>query len=113
MSLASSQQLFAEFLRITGKLNKFKISPYLMGSLAIEQLGNFFTNPDDIDIQLEKDDYENFAKLTEIMEDLGYQLIDLHEHKFEKEDFMLALQMLKQSIVMRILIIMNFNKISK
>lgn len=86
-SLASSQQLFAEFLRITGKLNKFKISPYLMGSLAIEQLGNFFTNPDDIDIQLEKDDFENFSKLTEIMEDLGYQLIDLHEHKFEKGRF--------------------------
>ncbi|KAF6611021.1 hypothetical protein HFD15_03140 [Lactococcus sp. EKM203L] len=55
-----------------------------MGSLAVEQIINFPTNPDDIDIQLKKPDFENFEQLTSLMEELGYQLIDLHEHKFEK-----------------------------
>ncbi|MBK0029398.1 phosphoribosylanthranilate isomerase [Lactococcus sp. S47] len=83
-SLASSKQLFIEFLRITKKLNENKIIPYLMGSLAVEQIINFPTNPDDIDIQLKKLDFENFEQLTSLMEELGYQPIDLHEHKFEK-----------------------------
>ncbi len=83
-SLASSKQLFIEFLRITKKLNENKIIPYLMGSLAVEQIINFPTNPDDIDIQLKTSDLENFEQLTSLMEKLGYQLIDLHEHKFEK-----------------------------
>ena len=83
-SLASSKQLFIEFLRITKKLNENKIIPYLMGSLAVEQIINFPTNPDDIDIQLKTSDFENFEQLTSLMEKLGYQLIDLHEHKFEK-----------------------------
>ena len=56
-----------------------------MGSLAVEQIINFPTNPDDIDIQLKTPDFENFEQLTSLMEELGYQLIDLHEHKFEKD----------------------------
>ena len=43
-SLASSKQLFIEFLRITKKLNENKIIPYLMGSLAVEQIINFSTD---------------------------------------------------------------------
>ncbi|MDR2976172.1 MAG: hypothetical protein LBV19_02520 [Streptococcaceae bacterium] len=81
----NSDRLLKSFLSITQKLNEFHIVPYLMGSLAVELVGGFSTYPDDIDIQLRKSDFEKFELLTNIMKNLGYALIDLHEHKFEKD----------------------------
>lgn len=63
-----------------------------MGSLAVEQIINFPTNPDDIDIQLKKPDFENFEQLTSLMEELGYRSLTYMSINLKKLAFMLALQ---------------------
>ena len=55
-----------------------------MGSIAVTLVAGFPTNPDDIDLQLRLADFQNFDLLTEVMASMGYQLIDLYEHKFSK-----------------------------
>jgi phosphoribosylanthranilate isomerase len=86
MMTADSDQLLKEFLEITYQLNQFHIFPYLMGSLAVELVSVISTEPDDIDIQLRQVDFDDSERISEVMENLGYVLIDLHEHKFEKEN---------------------------
>lgn len=83
-SLARYDYLLTAFLTISQKLNAHDIIPYLMGSIAVQLVTGFSTNPDDIDIQLRLSDFVQFERLSVLMEELGYHLIDLHEHKFEK-----------------------------
>lgn len=83
-SVAHSEDLLAECLAIIRKLNDYHIVPYLMGSLAVTLVAGFPTNPDDIELQLRQADFQNFDLLTEVMASMGYQLIDLQEHKFSK-----------------------------
>lgn len=85
---------FLEFLIITKKLNENNIVPLLMGSLGLEFVTKKSWDSQDIDIHVCGDPrgwsipdelviYE-WDKIVAIMNDLGYHLIDLHEHKFLK-----------------------------
>ncbi|WP_440896186.1 phosphoribosylanthranilate isomerase [Amphibacillus sp. Q70] len=83
---------FKEFLRITKKLNEKNIIPLLMGSVGLEYLTKVDWAPSDIDIQVKGDprgweapDEErihDWDLISTVMENLNYDLIDLHEHEF-------------------------------
>lgn len=87
-----NQNKFSEFLKISRALNNYGITPLLMGSLGLE----FFTRKNwdaqDIDIHIpgdtrgweaaDEDRIFNWAAIVNMMAQLGYQLIDLHEHEF-------------------------------
>ncbi|RRD36679.1 phosphoribosylanthranilate isomerase [Leucobacter sp. OH2974_COT-288] len=89
------KELFAEFLRIAKRLNDIGIVPTLMGSLGFEQATGIAWNPQDIDIHVpgdprgweapDEDRIYNFNKITQVMNGLGYMLVDLHEHEFQRE----------------------------
>lgn len=89
-------QKFSEFLVITKALNKEKIIPVLMGSLGLEYVTNRNWNARDIDIHISGDKrgwdapdevrINNWSLIVSIMEQLNYDLIDLHEHEFVKDD---------------------------
>lgn len=66
---------------------KYNIKPLLYGSLGLEYISNHSFNPDDIDILIPqiylKDKWNEFLS---VMVDNGYELIDLHEHTFIKNN---------------------------
>lgn len=86
-----------EFLRITQKLNEKNITPLLMGSLGLEYLTQHDWQAQDIDIHVSGDPrgwslpdgkiITRWDTIVAIMTSLGYQLVDLHEHKFHKDAF--------------------------
>ena len=90
------KEKFDEFLKITRELNKIEITPLLMGSLGLEQVTGRDWQVRDIDIHVPGDprgwgapDAEriyDFEKIEMIMNRLGYHLVDLHEHEFQKDD---------------------------
>lgn len=92
-----NQEKFSEFLKIALELNKQKMIPLLMGSLGLEYRTKKEWNVQDIDIHVPGDkrgyaipDEEiiyNWANIQRLMKDLGYQMIDLHEHEFKKAAF--------------------------
>lgn len=85
--------LFNEFLIIAKELNKVGITPTLMGSLGFEYRSKTKWNPSDIDIHVPGDPrgwdapdelrIYDFDKIEKLMESLGYELIDRHEHEFK------------------------------
>lgn len=87
--------LLNEFKTICFHLNKVGIIPTLMGSLGLEFVSKEKWNPSDIDIHVPGDPrgweapdelrIYDWDKIMSIMEDLGYKLIDIHEHEFEKD----------------------------
>ncbi len=84
--MAKEDVLFSEFLRITGYLNsKLDITPILFGSLGLQQVSGVPLYPQDIDILVPlvwlQDEW---SVLKNTLEELGYQLFDLHEHEFRK-----------------------------
>ena len=86
---------FAEFLKIASQLNKMGIVPLLMGSLGLEQVTGQDWQARDIDIHVHGDErgweapdeerIYDMDKIEPMMERLGYRLVDLHEHEFQKE----------------------------
>lgn len=82
--MSKEDVLFAEFLRITGHLNsKLNITPVLFGSLGLQEISGIPLNPQDIDVLVSLswlEDKWNVLKST--LEELDYQLVDLHEHEF-------------------------------
>lgn len=86
-----------EFFVIAKKLNDKKIVPLLMGSLGLEFVTNKNWDSRDIDIHVKGDSrgweapdderIDDWETIELIMEELGYKLIDLHEHEFIKGDF--------------------------
>ncbi|KXT67512.1 hypothetical protein [Streptococcus sp. DD04] len=86
---------FAEFLKIASQLNKMGIIPLLMGSLGLEQVTGQDWQAHDIDIHVHGDEcgweapdeerIYNMDKIEPMMDRLGYRLVDLHEHEFQKE----------------------------
>lgn len=78
--------LYEEFLQIAKVLNKeLDIIPVLYGSLGLEKETGIGFSPQDIDILVPftfLDDKWNLFKST--IEQSGYELIDLHEHEFQK-----------------------------
>ena len=87
--------LFEEFKTICFHLNRVGITPTLMGSLGLEFRTKENWGPSDIDIHVPGDPrgweapdhlriYE-WDKIMKVMKDLGYVLIDIHEHEFQKD----------------------------
>ena len=87
--------LFDEFRTICSHLNQVGITPTLMGSLGFEYRSNEEWGPSDIDIHVPGDPrgweapdhlriYE-WDKIMKVMKHLGYALIDIHEHEFQKD----------------------------
>lgn len=84
------------FLEIAQQLNRIGITPLLMGSLGLEVRTGKNWNPQDIDIHVPSDPrgweapdegrIYQFDELNHIMEELGYHLVDRHEHAFQKEE---------------------------
>jgi len=86
---------FNEFIEITKKLNDIEIIPLLMGSVGLEIVTGKSWDAQDLDIHVpgDKRGWEvppelsifNWDKIMNIMNSMGYTLIDLHEHEFSKE----------------------------
>lgn len=80
--------LYEEFISIAKVLNQqLNIVPVLYGSLGLGKVAQVDFSPQDIDILvplifLE----EQWEMLQQTMEQLGYSLIDLNEHEFQKEN---------------------------
>lgn len=89
-------KLFNEFRIICLQLNAVGIEPTLMGSLGLEYISKEDWEPADIDIHVPGDPrgweapdnlrIYDWDEIKEIMEELGYQLTDVHEHEFKKND---------------------------
>lgn len=86
--------MFEEFKIICLQLNKIGIIPTLMGSLGLEYVSKVDWNPQDIDIHVPGDPrgweapdelrIYDWDRISSLMETLGYELMDLHEHEFRK-----------------------------
>ena len=86
--------LFDEFKTIYLYLNKVGITPTLMGSLGLEFISKEDWDPSDIDIHVPGDPrgweapdelrIYDWDKIMAVMKELGYNLIDVHEHEFKK-----------------------------
>ncbi|WP_213167748.1 hypothetical protein [Alkalicella caledoniensis] len=81
------RKLYNEFLSIATELNKrFDIVPVLYGSLGLQVVTGVEFHPQDIDILVPKEYVaEKWELLLEVIEEMGYTLIDLNEHEFEKD----------------------------
>lgn len=79
--------LFNSFLRIAKTLNEeLNITPLLYGSLGLEKVSNISFDPQDIDI-LVPERYLNgelWLTLKETLGNIGYTLVDMEEHAFQK-----------------------------
>lgn len=91
--------MFYIFLDICKSINiAFSIKPLLYGSLGLRQRLNKELFCDDIDILI-PEQYINGDKWTHLkthMEILGYKLIDLHEHTFQKSDVRISYAALEE-----------------
>ncbi len=78
--------LYDEFIKIAKTMNKeLNIIPVLYGSLGLEKVTGIEFSPQDIDILVPLTFLEeNWELLKDVLEDIGYELIDLHEHEFQK-----------------------------
>ncbi|MBU9722376.1 MULTISPECIES: phosphoribosylanthranilate isomerase [Bacillaceae] len=86
---------FDEFIKIAKKLNGINIVPLLMGSVGLELVTGKSWNAQDLDIHVpgDKRGWEvppelsifNWNEIMQLMDSMGYSLIDLHEHEFFKE----------------------------
>lgn len=86
---------FNEFICITKRLNEMDIYPLLMGSIGLEVVTGVSWNPQDLDIHVPGDkrgwevppesNIYQWNKIVKLMNSLGYNLVDLHEHEFVKE----------------------------
>ncbi len=81
---------FTVFLDLARKMNqKLSIIPLLYGSLGLQMLVEDDLSPDDIDICVPQHLYhleERWNDLLDFMQNEGYELINLHEHFFQKGD---------------------------
>lgn len=80
--------LFNEFIKIAHTLNKeLNITPVLYGSLGLQKETGINFSPQDIDILVPLIYLnEKWSILKKELEQLGYELVDLHEHEFQKND---------------------------
>ncbi|MBG9367088.1 phosphoribosylanthranilate isomerase [Streptococcus sp. NLN64] len=86
--------MFEAFLEIARQLNLLGITPLLMGSLGFEVRTSKDWQAGDIDIHVPGDsrgweapDEErlyHWKEIAEMMENLGYRLVDIHEHEFQR-----------------------------
>ena len=89
--------MYQAFLEIARELNTIGILPLLMGSVGLEQVTGRDWQAGDLDIHVPSDprgweapDEERiyrFDELNQVMEKLGYHLVDRHEHEFQKDGY--------------------------
>lgn len=87
--------MYQEFLEIAAQLNQLGIIPLLMGSVGLEVRTGQDWQARDLDIHVPSDprgweapDEERiylFDELNQVMEKLGYCLVDRHEHEFQRK----------------------------
>jgi hypothetical protein len=90
-----NNHMFNEFINIAKRLNDIEIIPMLMGSVGLEVVTEKSWDAQDLDIHVPGDkrgwevppelSIHNWVDIMEIMNSMGYSLIDLHEHEFSKE----------------------------
>lgn len=78
------------------ELNRIGIIPTLMGSLGLEFVSKADWDPEDIDIHVPGDSrgweapdelrINDWDKILPLMEEMGYELTDVHEHGFQKDE---------------------------
>ncbi len=80
--------LYEEFIYIARHLNKsLNITPLLYGSLGLEKATGIDFRPQDIDILVPLTFLEEkWDLLKATKEKLGYELVDIHEHEFMKNE---------------------------
>lgn len=85
--------LYDEFLNIAKTLNKeLDIIPVLYGSLGLQKVTKVDFSPKDIDILVPLSYLnEKWNILKTVIEKLGYELIDLHEHEFRKNKIQIGI----------------------
>ncbi|WP_201716306.1 phosphoribosylanthranilate isomerase [Rossellomorea arthrocnemi] len=86
---------FNEFIEIARHLNDIGITPLLMGSVGLEVITGRSWDAQDLDIHVPGDkrgwevppetSIHNWNQVVQIMNSMGYTLIDLHEHEFSKD----------------------------
>ncbi len=93
-----TQNLFNSFIFIAERLNRdLNIKPLLYGSLGLEKLTNRSFDPQDIDVLIPREFIEDrWRDLLNLMSDLGFELIDLHEHEFSNNDLRIAFASLEE-----------------
>ena len=87
--------MFEIFLEIARELNQIGITPLLMGSVGLEERTGQDWQARDLDIHVPSDprgweapDEERIYRANELiamMSQLGYVLVDRHEHEFQKD----------------------------
>ena len=85
--------LYDEFLNIAKTLNKeLDIIPVLYGSLGLQKVTKVDFSPKDIDILVPLSYLnEKWNILKTVIEKLGYELVDLHEHEFRKNEIQIGI----------------------
>ncbi|TDQ43007.1 hypothetical protein [Aureibacillus halotolerans] len=79
--------LYHEFINMMKTLNKeLDIVPLLYGSLGLERVTGIDFSPKDIDLLVPQVFLEEkWNDLKDVIEQQGYQMVDLREHEFKKE----------------------------
>ncbi|WP_033828776.1 phosphoribosylanthranilate isomerase [Bacillus andreraoultii] len=87
----------AVFFSIAKELNENGIIPLLMGSVGLELVTGKSWDAQDLDIHVPGDargwevhpelNIYNWNVIVKIMNSMGYELIDLHEHEFSKDEW--------------------------
>lgn len=87
-----SDELFEEFLNIVRALNKeLNITPVLYGSLGLKQITGIDFSSQDIDVLIPLEFLnERWTDFHGVVTGLGYELVDLHEHEFRRNEFKIA-----------------------
>jgi hypothetical protein len=85
--------LYDEFIEIAKNLNtELNIIPVLYGSLGLEKVTGVEFSPQDIDILVPLTFLEEkWEILKSLLKNLGYELIDLHEHEFKKNNVIIGI----------------------
>ncbi|MGM0752494.1 MAG: phosphoribosylanthranilate isomerase [Bacillota bacterium] len=93
--MKANHHKFNVFIEVARKLNGIGITPLLMGSVGLEVVTDRSWDAQDLDIHVPGDkrgwevpaetSIHNWNEIVEIMNSMGYTLIDLHEHEFSKD----------------------------
>lgn len=80
--------LYQAFKILARNLNEtLDIIPVLYGSLGLERATGIDFEPQDIDVLVPLEFLEEkWDMLKSLMESLGYELVDIHEHEFKKQN---------------------------
>ncbi|WP_340007523.1 hypothetical protein MHH52_06965 [Paenibacillus sp. FSL K6-0276] len=92
-----TNQLFDQFIEVAERLNRrFNITPLLYGSLGLVNITGIDFTPQDIDVLIPQEYLnEKWNEFKQEIEDLGYELIDLHEHEFYKNQHKIAFALIE------------------